>query len=186
MTDGTKTLAARTWREFDRSSKAGFQPASNAELSSSAWFYRRRGFLPFMEREQPAKTSFVRDLPMNGKLPALLGPDLGPATSQEEIDFIQQVKREGKSWQQVYSETRVKRTRADGKRGHLQFVSLQTNHGLVSITPLAYGDYDQDGFEDVLVLIVHDMDPGTLNYGFTALLTRNNPKECFSVLPAGL
>ena len=33
MTNGTNTVAARTWREFDRLSKAGFEPASNAELS---------------------------------------------------------------------------------------------------------------------------------------------------------
>lgn len=161
MTNGTNTVAARTWREFDRLSKAGFEPASNAELSMCTWFYRRRGFIPFMEKAQPAKTSFVRDLPMNGKLPALLDPDLAPATSQEESDFIQQAKREGKSWQQAYPETRVKRTRAAGKRGHLPFVSFQTDHGRVGITPLAYGDYDHDGFEDVLIFVVHDMDPGT-------------------------
>jgi hypothetical protein len=185
MSDGTNTVAARTWREFDRLSEAGLEPASNAELSMSAWFYRRRGFIPFMEKAQPAKTSFVRDLPMNRKLPALLDPDLAPAVSQEESDFIQQAKREGKSWQQAYPETRVKRTRAAGKRGHLPFVSFQTDHGRVSITPLAYGDYDHDGFEDVLVFVVHDMDPGTLTYGFTAILTRKNAKERFSIVRPG-
>ena len=185
MTEGTNTVAARSWREFDRLDKAGLYPLSNAEIYMSASFYRRRGFIPFMEKAQPAKTSFVRDLPMNGKLPALLDPDLAPAVTQEESDFIQQAKREGKSWQQAYPETRVKRTWAAGKRGHLPFVSFQTDHGWVVITPLAYGDYDHDGFEDVLIFVLHDMAPGSLTYGFTAILTRKNAKERFSIVRPG-
>ena len=183
MTKGTNTVASHTWRGFDRLEKSGYEPASNAELGMSAWFHRRRGFIPFLEKAQPARGSFVRSLPLNGKLPALLGPELAPAVSQEAIDFMQQAKRDGKSWQEAYPETKLLRVWREGKRHRPASVWFQMDGARVCIRPLAYGDYDHDGFEDVLIFVVHDMDPGTLNYGFTAILTRKSAKGRFSIIP---
>ena len=87
-----------TWREFERLSKAGYEPAANYDLGMAGWFSLERGIIPFWEHAVPAKQSFVRSLPMNRRLLLWLPLNLGPPIGQEEMEALAQATKDGKSW----------------------------------------------------------------------------------------
>jgi len=42
---------------------------------------------------------------------------------------------------------------------------------------MAYGDYNHDGYEDVLLYVAYDATEGTLGFSQTVVLTRKGPHE---------
>ena len=183
MIADTNTVTVHTWREFDHWEDLDFEPLCNAELSRAAWFCRRRGFIPFMEKAQPAMTSFVRELPLNAKLPSMIVPEFAPAIMQEEVDLLLKAELEGKSWQQAYPDTRMLPKPAHLEPDELPHARYQSEHGRLTVMPLAYGDYNHDGFDDVLIFVFINMDPGSLSYGYNTILTRKSATGRFTILP---
>ena len=156
-----------TWREFERLSKAGYEPAANIDLGMSGWFSSERGIIPFWERAVPAKQSYVRPLPMNRKLLQWLPLDLGPQISNEKSEAVAQAIKTGKSWLEFYTDTKIIKRTADS-------IQLSADGFMIMITLLAYGDFDHDGYDDALVSVSHSAIGGTLGYSFNAILTRTN------------
>ena len=166
--DSTNYVVARTWREFDRDTDLGFEPADNADLQMSGWFIKTRSFIPFLEKAQPSSTSFVHDLKMNRALLAILPIDLGPQVSNEETEAAQKAIRKGKSWRDFYPETKI--------INHTKTMfQLEVDDWMIYIRVLAYGDFNHDGYEDVLVSVTHEAIHGTWVNTFPAILTRNKP-----------
>ena len=161
----TNYVTARTWRQFARYTELGFEPADNADLQLSGWFIKTRGFIPFLEQAQPASKSFVRDLKLNRDLLSILPIDLGPQVSQEEIEAAQQAIHAGKSWRDFYPDTKIrKHTRT--------MIQLEMNEWLIYLRVVAYGDFDHDGCEDVLICVTHESIQGTWLTTFPVILTR--------------
>jgi hypothetical protein len=104
---GTNCVTARTWREFARHEDAGYELADNTNLGLSGWLIKKRGFIDFLERAQPSKASHVHGLPMNRSLWKILPIDLGPQVSNEEIQVAAEAMKEGKSWLDLYPDTRI-------------------------------------------------------------------------------
>jgi hypothetical protein len=168
--DSTNCVVARTWREFDRYGDQGFQPADNANLQMSGWFIKTRSFIPFLEKAQPASNSFVHDLKMNRALLAILPIDLGPQVSNEETEAVQKAIREGKTWRDYYPETKIKK--------HTQtMIQLEVEDWMIYIRVLAFGDFDHDGCEDVLLCVTHAAIGGTWVNAFPVILTRRDSKH---------
>ncbi len=164
-TGSTNYVTARTWRQFARYTELGFEPADNANLQLSGWFIKARGFIPFLEKAQPASKSFVRSLKLNRDLLAILPIDLGPQVSQEEIEAAQQAIHAGKSWRDFYPDTQIKKhTRT--------MIQLEMNEWMIYLRFVAYGDFDHDGCEDMLVCVTHESIQGTWLTTFPVILTR--------------
>ena len=164
-----------TWREFRRLSKAGYEPAANIDLGMAGWFIYERGIIPFWEHAIPAKQSYVRSLPMNRRLLQWLPLDLGPQISKDDVEAVAQASKAGKSWLEFYPDTKVIRQTSDS-------IELSVDGFMVRITVLAYGDFDHDGYDDVLMCVDHLAIGGTLNYSFNSMLTRTNAGERLRML----
>ena len=156
-----------TWREFKRLSKAVYEPAANYDLSMAGWFSSERGIIPFWEHAIPAKESFVRPLPMKRKLLQWLPLDLGSQISNEEIEAVAQAIKAGKSWLEYHPDTKIIKQTSNN-------IELSTDGFILTLTVLAYGDFNHDGYDDALLCVSHSAIGGSLNYSFNAMLTRTN------------
>ena len=159
-----------TWREFDRLASHGYEPADGMSLGMAGWFHSERGIIPFWEHAIPARLSFVRPLPMNRKLLQWLPLELGPQISNEESEAVAQATKDGKSWLEYYPDTKIIKQSASS-------IQLSLDGFWITITMLAYGDFDHDGYDDALVCVSHQAIEGTLNYSFNAMLTRTNAAD---------
>ena len=164
-----------TWREFERLSKAGYEPAANYDLGMAGWFSSERGIIPFWERAVPAKQSFVRPLPMNRKLLQWLPLDLGPPIGQEEMEALAQATKDGKSWLEYYPDTKIIKQTSNS-------IELSVDGFWITLTVMAYGDFNHDGCDDALLCVSHSAIGGSLNYSFNAMLTRTNTSDRFRLL----
>jgi len=167
-----------TWGEFERLSKAGYEPAANYDLGMAGWFTSERGIIPFWEHAIPAKQSFIRPLPMNRRLLQWLPLDLGPQISHEKIEAAAQATKTGKSWLDFYPDTKITKQTSNS-------IELSADGFWVTFTVMAYGDFDHDGYDDALVCVSHSAIGGTLNYSFNAMLTRTNASERLRIIIAG-
>ena len=156
-----------TWREFERLSNAGYEPAANYDLGMAGWFSLERGIIPFWEHAIPAKESFVRPLPMKRKLLQWLPLDLGSQISNEEIEAVAQAIKAGKSWLEYHPDTKIIKQTSNN-------IELSTDGFILTLTVLAYGDFNHDGYDDALLCVSHSAIGGSLNYSFNAMLTRTN------------
>lgn len=167
---GTNYVVARTWREFTRFTDWGYEPADNADLQLSGWLIKAGGFIPFLEKAQPSRTSFVHNLKMDRALLAILPIDLGPQVSGEEIEAAQKAMGERKSWRDFYPQTKIrKHTRT--------MIQLEVDGWMIYIRVLAYGDFDHDGCEDMLVSVTHEAIHGTWLTTSSIILTRRDSRH---------
>ncbi len=171
----SNVVAVTTWREFDRLASQGYEPADGMSLGMAGWFHSERGIIPFWEHAIPARLSFVRPLPMNRKLLQWLPLDLGPQISSEEIEAVAQAIKAGKSWLEFYPDTKIIRQTSDR-------IQLSADGFMITLTIMAYGDYNHDGYDDALVFVSHSAIGGSLNYSFNAMLTRTNASDRLRLL----
>lgn len=166
----SNVVTVATWREFDRLSSEGYEPADGMSLGMAGWFVSERGIIPFWEHAIPAKQSFVRTLPMNRRLLQWLPLDLGPQISNEEIEAVAQATKASKSWLEFHPDTKIIKQTSDS-------IEFTANGFSIAFTVMAYGDFDHDGYDDALLCVRHSAIGGTLNYSFNAMLTRTNAND---------
>jgi hypothetical protein len=176
VNDAGKSVSISTWREFVRYRKAGFYDADNSMNVMSGWFWQTRGQIPFLEKAIPARQSFIRGLRPGMDLVRLLPLDIAPMLGEESNEVADAIK-EHKSWLEFYPQTSVtEQTNTD--------LSLRIGRYEMSLTILAYGDFNHDGFDDMLVCYYQRVTDGTFYYSGLTVLTRTNASDCLHTLPA--
>jgi hypothetical protein len=176
VNDAGKEVIITTWRDFVRYRQAGYRDADNSVNVMSGWFWRTRGHIPFLEAAIPARQSFVRGLRPGRDLVRLLPLDIAPMLG-EESSAVANAGKQHKSWLEVYPQTRItEKTGTD--------LSLRMGQDELFLTILAYGDFNHDGFDDMLVCYSQRVTDGTFYYSGLAVLTRTNATDCLRTLPA--
>ena len=175
VNDAGKEVIITTWRDFVRYRQGGYRDANNSVNVMSGWFWRTRGYIPFLETAIPASQSFVRGLRPGKDLVQLLPLDLAPMLSEESNEAADAIKRH-KSWLEFYPQTRI--TEKTGTE-----MSLRMGRYEMSLAILAYGDFNHDGFDDMLVFYEQRVTDGTFCYSGLAVLTRTNTTDCLHTLP---
>jgi hypothetical protein len=176
VNDAGKEVIITTWRDFVRYRQAGYRDADNSVNVMSGWFWQTRGHIPFLEKAVPATNSFVRSLRPSKELVRLLPLTLAPLLDEESNDVADAIKHH-KSWLEFYPQTRITE-QTDTE------MSLRMGRYEMSVTILAYGDFNHDGFDDMLVCYSHRVTDGTFYYSGLAVLTRTNATDCLHTLPA--
>jgi hypothetical protein len=176
VNDAGKEVIITTWCDFVRYRQAGYRDADNSVNVMSGWFLRTRGHIPFQEAAIPARQSFVRGLRPGRDLVRLLPLDIAPMLGEESNEAADAIKQH-KSWLEIHPRTRVtKKTGTD--------LSLRMGQDELFLTILAYGDFNHDGFDDMLVCYSQRVTDGTFYYSGLAVLTRTNASDCLRTLPA--
>ena len=171
--DGQDT-AVTTWREFTSCQSQNFPEKTNADIAMAGWFWKTRGHISFLEKTVPATISHVRNLHPGKELVRLLPLTLAPLLSEESNDVGEAIKHH-KSWLQFYPTTRItKLTNTE------MFLKMGRYEMLVTI--LAYGDFNHDGFDDMLVFYDQGVTDGTFAYSGVAVLTRFTPHESLKII----
>ena len=170
VNDAGKEVILTTWRDFVRYRQAGYRDADNSVNVMSGWLWGTRGHIPFLEKAIPAKQSFVRSLNPGKNLVRLLPLDIAPLLGEESNDVGDAIKRH-KPWLEFYPQTRITE-QTDTE------MSLRMGRYEISVTILAYGDFNHDGFDDMLVCYSHRVTDGTFYKSGLAVLTRTNGAEC--------
>ena len=171
----SNVVTVTTWREFNRLSSEGYEPADGMSLGMAGWFNSARGIISFWEHAVPAKESHVRPLPMNRRLLKWLPLDLGPQISSDDIQAVAQASKAGKAWLEFYPDTKIGKQTSDS-------IQLSADGFIITLTVMAYGDFDHNGYDDALVCVSHSAIGGTLSYSFNAMLTRTNAFDRFQLL----
>jgi hypothetical protein len=174
VNDAGKEIILTTWRDFVRYRQAGYRDADNSVNVMSGWFWQTRGHIPFLEKAIPAKQSFVRSLRPGRNLVRLLPLDIAPMLS-EESNGVDDAIKPHESWLEFYPQTCITE-QTDTE------MSLRMGRYEMSLTILAYGDFNHDGFDDMLVCHSHRVTDGTFYYSGLAVLTRTNGTECLRTL----
>ena len=176
VNDAGKEVIITSWRDFVLYRQAGYRDADNSVNVMSGWFWRTRGHIPFLEAAIPARQSFVRGLRPGRDLVRLLPLDIAPMLG-EESSAVANAGKQHKSWLEVYPQTRItEKTGTD--------LSLRMGQDELFLTILAYGDFNHDGFDDMLVCYSQRVTDGTFYYSGLAVLTRTNATDCLRTLPA--
>jgi len=176
VNDAGKEVIITTWRDFVRYRQAGYRDADNSVNVMSGWLWRSRGHIPFLETAIPARQSFVRGLRPGRDMVRLLPLDIAPMLGEESNEAADAIKQH-KSWLEIYPQTRI--TEKTGAE-----MSLRMERYEMSLTILAYGDFNHDGFDDMLVCYSQRVTDGTFYYSGLAVLTRTNATDCLRTLPA--
>ncbi|MCY1075722.1 hypothetical protein [Archangium lansingense] len=128
---------------------------------------------------RPSRVSHVRDVLTMKKPDEVLPAALAPAISADELGDIARAQREGRSWRDYDGTLRFEAGPREQKWRQLS-VSGDDYAGFVEWW--ATGDFNADGFEDVIVYRSMGPTGGTAADIAVFVLTRTRPKGVFEVL----
>lgn len=167
-------VAVTTWREYTRCLQQKIPEKTNADIAMSGWFWDTRGHIPFLEVAVPATNSYLRHLRPGRGLVRLLPLALAPLLS-EESNAVGQAIRLHQSWLQFYPATRITKL-TDTE------MALKMGRYRMTVTILAYGDFNRDGLDDLLICYHQDVTDGSFSYAGVAVLTRTTPDGALSLI----
>lgn len=173
----------RTDREIDRCTETEGVEMGDLTVVVTVDYYAAQAqllrcrALRMLTRARPARVSHVRDVFTTKALGGVLPADLAPAISPDEAESYARAGREGLSWRKVDPKVRFE---PDANRKHEVDVQGDAVHG--DLEWWALGDFNGDGFEDVLVLRTMSPEGGSAVDMAAFLLTRTRPGGVLTVL----
>ena len=124
----------------------------------------------YLKKAKPAKTSYIDNFDLTEDPLRYLPPSIGITLSGDEARSVEEAIRKGQTWQEYDPTASV--TIKDKNNIEIKY----EGGGFTFITLQAWGDFNQDGIEDILLFLLQDTG-GSLTYSEHAILTRLEENE---------
>lgn len=157
----------------------GYAPTTGIEAQPDNGALLRCGTLSLLGHAKPAKTSYVRDLRWDKSLLALLPSVVATAVNEDDEQAINAAMQAKQTLAQLDPKAHVTSR---------QPTSIQIIEGdaqtMAIVQAEAWGDFDDDGLDDVVVSVINGATHGTYSYVRLLTLTRSGPREPLRVVAA--
>jgi hypothetical protein len=160
---GGLKLKPKTGREYFDLLARGFQAYSNYDITMESWYRSAVGFVPYLRNAIPAKVSHVAGFSLAADPLRDLPIQLGAYLAEEEP--FKRAVAEGKTWKEFYPGATVLESAPHRAK-------LQDDGANVFVDLLAWGDFNKDGIEDILLYVAKSARGGTFRSYTHAVITR--------------
>ena len=150
-----------------------FEAVSTIEAQTDSGAKLRCGTLELLRRARPAQISHVRDLRWNESLLPLLPSIIATAVSRDEERALAAAMKEGKSLIEYVPSVHLRATREP------EVIEVLEGDGtwMVIVRAEAWGDFNADGTDDLVVSVINGATQGTYSTTRLMTLTRSNDVE---------
>jgi hypothetical protein len=156
----------------------GFEAVNTVEGQSDDGAEIRCVTLALLQSAKPATQSYVRELPWNRKLLRLIPAAVATAISQDDERAVNAATADAKTLAQFDPKARPK----PGREESTLEITEGDRQTMIVIHAEAWGDFNDDGTDDLLVSVVNGATRGTLAYVRLMTLTRFNQTEPLRVI----
>ncbi len=140
--------------------------ANNFERATESFFKDRCDVITLVLAAEPSRVSYVESFTLDGTALDVLPPSLSWAVSNDEVEEAEAAERRGLSWRQYKPGLKVLESSRDA-------LGVDEDGARIDLETKAFGDFDGDGVEDVLLFVSYRaVEEGTMRYYTPVLLTR--------------
>jgi hypothetical protein len=155
-----------------------YEPASGVEETPDSGAKLRCSTLKLIETARPAERSYVRDLSWDSNMLAILPVEIATSVQGDDARAIEAASAAGMSFKQFDPKARVK-----GSTDKETLEILQGDRQMMIVMyPMAWGDFDFDGTDDMAMTVVNGATHGTLAYSRLLTVTRSSSREKLHVI----
>ena len=166
--DKHKITAYRQYRDLQRK---GYYPATNWDILYQFRFIENCTSLELIKKAKSSKKSYIKDFNLTDNPLESLPPILDLINYGEEIEKAEEAIKQGKTWKE-YDPTATFEIR-DEHQIHIESQQIDIDSGNdIYITLQAWGDFDNDTVEDVLVFVTYFIKGASYRSCEHGLLTR--------------
>ena len=177
--DGTKVRPTNCaqWAELHAKK---YVPASGLEETPDSGAKLRCSTLKLIETAKPAERSYVRDLSWDRNMLSILPVSIATAVHEDDESAIAAASAAGKSIKQFDPKAQIKPS-TDKETLEIIEGDKQT---MIVLYPMAWGDFNGDGTDDMAMTVVNGATHGTLAYSRLLTVTRKSRSETLQVIGA--
>lgn len=168
VNDKNQTAIASTCNDYFTLTKMGYSPADNTEIAKESFYKKTCEPLVTISNAQPAKISFIRNFSLKQDYKMLPASIIFPSLSGEETPY---------DLKTVYPDVQVL------KASNTSATLISRNADMESnVSILAFGDFNKDGYDDMLIFVAHHLVGGTYHSYDTYLLTRKSENGALIII----
>lgn len=167
INDSDKEIDATNFncKEYFNSTEKGFYPKTNYDVEMDGWFNQICSPLKYLKNVSPSRISYLENFKLSDAPLKTLPLTLGLYLSGDEEERVDTAFAKGMTWEDFSPEMK-----AEIKSPNL--IELIGDDSLTVITLLAWGDFNGDGTEDILLNVSHSIPSGTYHDYNHVILTR--------------
>jgi hypothetical protein len=164
-----------TYRQYRALQDKGYYPATNWDILYQFRFIRGCHTLEILKKAKPSKTSYISDFNITDNPLEALPPTLDLINTSYEMEKAEEAIRQGKTWKEY--DINATYTVKDAHSIHIETHEETYGGNDIYITVQAWGDFNHDGIEDVLLLVEYFIKGATYRSCGHELLTRLGAEE---------
>lgn len=147
----------------------GYEPTTTIEAQADSGAKLRCMTLLLLQRAQPAKVSYVRDLVWDRSLLSVLPAGVATAFNKEREQALTAATSKGQTLAQFDAKAKVKPSREE----HTVEIVEGDGQTMIVVHAEVWGDLNDDGVDDVAVSVVNGATQGTYSYVRMLTLSRD-------------